>query len=118
MMLRQRQPPEHDEAHLDFIRSLPCCVCGDPTSTEAAHISYGDPMILKKGRGLGQKEDDRWTVPLCNRHHRESHDYGNEVRWWKIVAGLDPIKIAQALYIVSKLGGGYELAERIALRRL
>ena len=98
-MLRQRQPRKHDNGHLDFIRSLPCCVCGDNTTTEAAHIRYQDPRAGKRYVGKGEKPDDKWAVPLCGKHHREQHGTGERIFW----AGYDiePIILALALFCVS-----------------
>lgn len=106
----QRDPRQHDKNHLQFVRGLPCCVCGDNTSTEAAHVKKGDPMISKPSSGSA-KPHDKFTVPLCGKCHRSQHAM-NEEQWWEI-AELDPIKIALAIYSVS---GDHEQGERIALR--
>jgi hypothetical protein len=45
-MLRQRSPRQHDNKRLEFIRSLPCCICADDTTTEAAHIRMTVPHGL------------------------------------------------------------------------
>lgn len=86
-----------DASHEDFIRALPCVICGDNTTTEAAHISYADMRYGKFGRGKGQKEESIWIVPLCGAHHREQHDAG-EKPFWR-AEGIDPCRIAAALYI-------------------
>ncbi len=85
------------ESHEDFIRALPCVICGDNTTTEAAHISYADMSIGKFGRGKGQKEESIWVVPLCGKHHRDQHHVGEQQFWhaWAI----DPCRVAAALYI-------------------
>jgi hypothetical protein len=108
----KKQPRQHDAKHLQFVRGLPCCVCGDNTSTEAAHIRMADPMIAKPSPGTGTKAHDKFTVPLCGKCHREQHTRSEGI-WWAIT-GLDPIKIALALYSVS---GDHEQGERIALRQ-
>lgn len=95
-MLRQRQPRQHDNRHLDFIRSLPCICCGDNTTTEAAHARFASPQWGKRYVGKGEKPDDRWTLPLCGKHHREQHDIG-ELRFWDKYK-IDPIKAALALH--------------------
>ncbi len=91
-MLRQRQPREKNERHLDYIRSLPCCVCGG-IDTEAAHIRIGSPDHGKRATGMQEKSSDKWALPLCNRHHREQHDAGNELKWWAS-KGIDPFMLA------------------------
>jgi hypothetical protein len=61
--LRQREPRVHDEKHLNFIRSQPCCLCGDNTSTEATHIRVGSIPYKKSHTGMGEKRSDCWTCP-------------------------------------------------------
>lgn len=92
MNLRQRQPREKDAKHLDRIRMLPCCICGDNTSTEAAHIRTGSPEHGKPPTGMSEKSSDKWALPLCNRHHREQHAM-NEMDFWKR-HGIDPFMLA------------------------
>ena len=89
--------------HLKFIRSLPCLVCHNPIQTESAHIRYGD-LPIKPHTGKGEKPDDKWTVPLCSRCHREQHRV-NERYFWR-VRGIDPVKVALELY---RNTGNYEL---------
>lgn len=107
----KRNPRQKDNGHLNFIRGLPCCICGDNTSTEAAHVRMPDPSIAKPLTGIAIKPDDRFTVPLCGKHHREQHEFGSERAWWDLQF-KDPVKLALALYAVS---GDFELGERIAL---
>lgn len=111
--MRQRQPRQHLESHLKFIRTLPCVVCGNNIETEAAHVRMGDGSIAKPMTGIGTKPDDIFTVPLCGLHHRSQHDAGNESAWWNEI-GLDPVKIALALYVAT---GDFERGEQIAMRR-
>ena len=58
-------------AYLEFVCRLPCSVpdCNDK-NVEAAHFGP---------RGLGTKVHDSLAVPLCRRHHAESHREGR--RW-------------------------------------
>jgi hypothetical protein len=86
-----------DATYLEFIHSLPCCVCAllaglieknlgqdwapeQATPTEAAHVGE---------RGMSQKCNDRETIPLCQEHHREgkrSHHKLGKGFWayWRI----------------------------------
>jgi hypothetical protein len=96
MTLRQRQPRERDNKHLDYIRSLPCCICGDDTSTEAAHIRSASIENGKLHTGMAEKPSDKWSVPLCGKHHREQHAFGNELEWWKC-HGVNPFILAMTL---------------------
>jgi hypothetical protein len=102
-MKRQRSP-----AHLDFVRSLPCIVCGDDTATEAAHIRYADPRAGKRQTGMGERPDDEWTLPLCGRCHRDQHKTSERL-WWA-AKGVDPVKAAMAL---SRIRDDREAAEQI-----
>lgn len=92
MSLRQRQPRQRDEKHLDYIRSLPCCICGEDTTVEAAHIRMGSIKHGKNPTGLQEKPDDRWAVPMCGKHHRLQHTV-NEQHFWDSY-GLNPFEIA------------------------
>lgn len=108
--MRQRRPRERDDAHLEYLRQLPCLVCGDNVSVEAAHIRFTDRRAAKFNPGVGQKPSDFWCVPLCGRHHREQHEMGNEEKFWTEVAMIDPISVAPWLYLVS---GDVESGEAI-----
>ena len=87
------------EAYLKFIRSLPCLLCGDNTSVEAAHIRFGDIRAGKRPTGMGEKPDDRWTLPLCKRHHDEQHKRGERLFWTQ--AGVSPMWVSLALQSVA-----------------
>lgn len=94
-MLRQRQPRERNERHLDYIRSLPCCICKDDTGTEAAHIRTASLENGKLHTGMAEKPSDKWAVPLCNKHHREQHSISEMDFWTKY--GIDPFMLAITL---------------------
>jgi hypothetical protein len=98
--MKFRDPRKHDKGHLDFIRGLPCAICGDDTTVEAAHVRMMDPSIGKPMTGIGTKPHDKFTVPLCGEHHRRQHEVGDEELFW---AGerMDPVKLSLALYSVS-----------------
>ena len=91
MSLRQREPRQKDARHLDFIRSLPCCICGDNTTTEAAHLRTSKIELGKDDHGWG-RPSDKWVLPLCGRHHREQHMM-NEMAFWESY-GIDPFMLA------------------------
>jgi hypothetical protein len=57
--------PRRDLKHLQWIRTLPCVVCGSTRYVEAAHTGP---------HGLGQKSADSTAIPLCIRHHRTGND--------------------------------------------
>jgi hypothetical protein len=99
MSLRQRQPRQEDSPHRKFVGSLPCLICGNEHCSEAAHIRMADQSIAKPSTGMQQKSDDKFTVPLCNLHHAAQHSM-NERYFWQS-AGIDPVKVALALYSVT-----------------
>lgn len=107
-MLRQREPRQHDEAHLDFIRALPCTVCLNNIETQAAHLSRADTRAAKRHVGMAEKAHDRWALPLCGRCHARQHEEGEDKFWDE--AMIDPTFVCLALWSVS---GDYERGEII-----
>ncbi len=85
-----------DSAHLQFVASLPCLICGR-TPAHAHHIKFAQP------RAMGSKVGDEWTVPLCFLHHRSLHDSGSEETWWQ-VHGTDALAEAKRLWQQSRKG--------------
>jgi hypothetical protein len=65
-----------DKAHLKFVASQPCLICGRQPS-DPHHLRFAQP------RAIGLKVSDEFTVPLCRGHHRQLHQAGNEVAWWQ-----------------------------------
>lgn len=102
----QRQPRALDPGFLAFLRNKPCCFCGCPPKSEAAHIRYSAPEAGKINPGMQRKPDDRHAVPLCSWCHRDApdsqHNTGNERAWWKI-REIDPLELAARLY--AEYGG-------------
>lgn len=95
-----RQPRVHRPKHLAWLRTLPCVVSGGRNQIEAAHIRFGEPQYGKRSTGMGEKSDDRWTVPLCAQVHRlgprSQHSMGERKFWEQ--TGLDICAIAMALW--------------------
>jgi hypothetical protein len=83
-----------DKEHCKFVATQPCIVCGR-TPTEAHHIRFAQP------RALNRKVSDEHTIPVCRVHHRELHQYGDEVSWWAGV-NIDPMPIALELWRRSR----------------
>ena len=108
MSLRQRLTRAKNEAHLAFIRGLPCCSCRNNIETEAAHIRAGNREYGKRPTGKSEKPDDLWVLPLCGRCHREQHG-ASEVDYWSN-KGINPWDLALRLFASS---GDHELAEEI-----
>ncbi len=88
--------------HLAFIRRLPCVACmssvGLPSvdRSEAAHLAATSLIHGKPYTGQREKADDRWTLPLCPRHHAAQHK-GSETNFWKLY-GIDPFLLALVLW--------------------
>lgn len=116
---KQKRPRIEDAAHLKWIRTLRCCICGKP-DPDPAHIRSANPTYGKRETGGGEKASDKWVVPLCRREHNEQHDFirdhrdrnseiSNELLWWAS-KGIDPFGLAMALHSCS---GDDEIAESI-----
>jgi hypothetical protein len=81
---------QRDKAHLKFVASQPCLVCGRQP-TDPHHLRYAQP------RALGMKVSDEFTVPLCRGHHRQLHQAGNEPTWWESLS-IEPLSVAKGLW--------------------
>ena len=79
-----------DKAHLRFVASQPCLVCGRQPS-DPHHLRFAQP------RAIGLKVSDEFTVPLCRGHHRQLHQVGNEVPWWENLK-IKPLEVAKQLW--------------------
>jgi len=80
-------------AHLAHVRREPCLVCGRQPC-DAHHLRFMQP------RAMAKKVSDEFTVPLCRRHHDLVHRDPDEPEWWA-AQGVDPVEIAQALWVES-----------------
>src|SRR5258706_13125301 len=83
-----------DKAHLQFVASQPCLICGRQPS-HAHHLTFA------QSRGLSMKVSDEYTVPLCVLHHDDVHRNGPEPAWWG-KRGMDPKPIAATLWLTSR----------------
>ena len=89
------EPRRHrDKAHLKFVASQPCLVCGR-SPADAHHLRFTQP------RAMGRKVSDEFTVPLCRTHHRENHSVGDEVAWWGRQA-IDPVDTSRKLWVSTR----------------
>lgn len=103
-----REPRIKNEAHLDFIRTVPCVICENPHQSEAAHIRFACEPI-KRPTGKGERPHDLWTLPLCQAHHVAQHEMGEREFW--AMNERDPIIIALALWANT---GNHARCTRIA----
>jgi hypothetical protein len=79
-----------DKAHLKFVASQSCLVCGRQPS-DPHHLRFA------QARAMGLKVSDEFTVPLCRGHHRELHQTGNEPAWWEKL-NIKPLEVAKELW--------------------
>jgi hypothetical protein len=84
-----------DKAHLKFVASQPCLVCGRQP-TDPHHLRFAQP------RAIGLKVSDEFTVPLCRGHHRQLHQAGNEAAWW-VNLNINALEIARRLWEESRM---------------
>jgi hypothetical protein len=83
-----------DKAHLKFVASQPCLICGR-SPVDAHHLRFAQP------RAMGLKVSDEFTVPLCRTHHRDNHNFGDEVAWWERRA-IDPLATSRTLWVSTR----------------
>jgi DNA recombination protein Rad52 len=83
-----------DKAHLKFVASQPCLVCGRQPS-DPHHLRFAQP------RAIGLKVSDEFTVPLCRGHHRQLHQAGNEETWWEDLQ-INSLEVAKGLWERSR----------------
>jgi hypothetical protein len=89
------EPRRHrDKAHLKFVASQPCLVCGR-SPADAHHLRF------TQLRAMGRKVSDEFTVPLCRTHHRDNHSFGDEVAWWERRA-IDPVATSRILWVSTR----------------
>jgi hypothetical protein len=79
-----------DPDHLVFVAAKPCLICGRQPA-HAHHLAFAQP------KALGRKVSDEFAVPLCNLHHRELHDRGDERAWW-VEKTINPLPVARTFW--------------------
>jgi hypothetical protein len=79
-----------DKAHLRFVASQACLICGRQPS-DPHHLRFAQP------RAIGLKVSDEFTVPLCRGHHRQLHQAGSEVAWWETF-NIKPLEVAREFW--------------------
>jgi hypothetical protein len=110
---RRKRPRQENDAHLKFIRTLPCLCCGTRKNIQAAHIRSASVVYGKRATGIGEKPDDKFSLPVCAAHHQQQHQ-GNELAFWT-ARGIDPFKIALALWAAHGDEDAAELIVKTAL---
>lgn len=86
-------------AYLDWVKTLPCCVCDSPAD-DPHHI------VVAGYKGMGSKTPDFWAIPLCRPHHDELH---HDRQAWEENNGSQfehaAVTMLQAI-LEGKVGGG------------
>jgi len=95
----KKRPREHNRDHLGWLATLPCCITGQ-RPVHVAHVRYADPVYGKGATGIGEKPSDKWCVPLLASLHLDGPEaqHGQSERLFWAKHGLDPLRIALALY--------------------
>jgi hypothetical protein len=83
-----------DKAHLKFVASQPCLVCGRQPS-DPHHLRFAQP------RAIGLKVSDEFAVPLCRTHHRQLHQASDERVWWND-RQINVLEVARGLWERSR----------------
>jgi hypothetical protein len=99
-----RPKRRRDKAHLIFVASQACLLCGRQPS-DAHHLRFAQP------RSMGMKVGDEFTVPLCRIHHRQVHQTGKEAEWWNDL-DIDAVEIAKGLWEQSMAKRNNRAAEQ------
>lgn len=97
--------------HLVHIRLLPCLICGEGgkwMTSDPHHLMRLLPPDPGK-RGMSLKSADRWTVPVCRKHHLEVTDANDDE--WFAARGIDARAVAAALW--SERDQGIDALRRI-----
>ena len=68
-----------------------------PASCAAARRPTRTIFVLPSPARSDERSATEYTAPVCRRHHRELHGYGDEASWWAAV-NVDPVPIAPALW--------------------
>jgi hypothetical protein len=85
------------ERHLELIRKLPCCCCGQ-AGGQAHHLKLGTGE-----RGMGLRSTDKNAVPMCHDHHINGVERAgakNEFKWF-MKRGVNPLDLAAGLWAVT-----------------
>jgi hypothetical protein len=80
-----------DAGHLNYVRSLPCCICKTHYDIQAHHL-------LRTGEhAMGRRSGDNWAIPLCALHHTQLHMDGDEIAFLQ-ARGIDGKREANELW--------------------
>ena len=95
----QRITNSMSKADRDWIGTLECCLCGNPSDVVGHHLTVIDREVAVNPetfiRGMGLKASDDWMVPLCTPHHSALHAVGERCFWRR--AHSNPTSLAERL---------------------
>ena len=103
---RQRYILVKDEAHLKFIRTLPCCCCRLEGHTEPHHLL----RVPTNERGGARKSGDDWVIPLAAHIHYDLHNRGVDERDFLASYDVYGPGLAALLY---RLSGNEDACRRV-----
>lgn len=89
--------------HLKLITQLHCCRCLAEPPVHYHHLLRVEGEGVK---GMSRKHKDRWTIPLCSRHHLAFygpdavHSHGDDEEFLATF-GIDARDLAMALWAAS-----------------
>jgi hypothetical protein len=117
-----RRHAGNSRRYLDWLKTLPCVACGCPAD---------DPHHLLKARGihkgLGQKNPDRWAIPVCRALHEHLHQktsrprdraLGRDEAFLMSRYGVDARSVCRRLWSVWKNIHSESERSRLAKRAL
>ncbi len=98
------------EAHLRWLRTLPCIISGSPDGVIVHHLMHGEPSAA------GARSGDCWAVPLLHSLHDAQypgalHRLAREPDWWA-ARGINPVRIATRLWCISLVEGRVKATKR------
>jgi hypothetical protein len=80
----------------NLLSEMGCCICGQPPQIHH--------LIGTKWRGMGQKADDRHTIPLCMKHHTGSHGIHHMgMKKWEVKFGDQEQLLLETDYKIEML---------------
>ncbi len=85
-----------DKAHLKFVASQPCLVCGRNPADAQPTIS-GSPS---RGR-WGARSATNSRCRCVEHYHRDLHSVGDEIAWWERRA-IDPTATARVVWVSTR----------------
>lgn len=59
--------------YLDYVGAHECCSCGYRAPSDAHHCAPDGISPAITGKGMAEKADDMWTIPLCRKCHQRWH---------------------------------------------